>query len=108
MRISDWSSDVCSSDLIQVVDVDLAGDRHLILHHKVMNGVLLAESDAAHVLQHLADLWTYDVCMKEVDSTTGKMLNEHRARPRPLPADGSEEQMTELQYIMRNTSAVFC
>src|SRR3546814_16631617 len=136
MRISDWSSDVCSSDLlirnwrlfhlvddedepalrvdaihnergyrkvrralarqydigwqepdIQVVDVDFAGDRHLILHHKVMNGVLLAESDAAHVLQHLADLWTYDVCLKEVDRTPGKMLKEHRARPRPSPAD---------------------
>src|SRR3546814_8191652 len=108
MRISDWSSDVCSSDLIhnergyrkvrralarqydigwqepdiQVVDVDMAGDRHLILEHNVMNGVLLAESDAAQVLQHLADIWSYDVCLNEVDSATGKVLTEHRAKPR--------------------------
>ncbi len=67
---------------IQIVDVDLAEDRHLILHHHVMNGVLLAESDADQVLQHLADLWTYDVCLKEIDRATGKLLKEHRASPR--------------------------
>src|SRR3546814_3139036 len=104
MRISDWGSDVCSSDLrgyrkvrralarqydigwqepdIQVVDVDMAGDRHLILEHNVMNGVLLAESDADQVLQHLADIWSYDVCLNEVDRATGKVLKEHRAKPR--------------------------
>src|SRR3546814_6391111 len=27
MRISDWSSDVCSSDLLDIVEIDHAGDR---------------------------------------------------------------------------------
>jgi spore cortex formation protein SpoVR/YcgB (stage V sporulation) len=67
---------------IQVVDVDLAGDRHLILHHNVMNGVLMAESDVGPVLQHLADLWSYDVQLKEIDRATGKVLKEHRASAR--------------------------
>lgn len=67
---------------IQIVDVDLAGDRHLILHHNVANGIPLAEDDAGQVLQHLADLWGYDVCMEERDRTTGKVLKEHRASPR--------------------------
>src|SRR3546814_16873106 len=67
---------------IQVVDVDMAGDRHLILEHNVMNGVLLAESDAEQVLQHLADIWSYDVCLNEVDRATGKVLKEHPAKPR--------------------------
>jgi spore cortex formation protein SpoVR/YcgB (stage V sporulation) len=67
---------------IQVVDVDMAGDRHLILQHNVMNGVLLAESYADQVLQHLAAIWGYDVCLNEVDRTSGKTLKEHRAKPR--------------------------
>ena len=52
---------------IQVVDVNLAGDRRLILHHRALNRVLLEERDARFVLQHLADLWGYDVLMKEID-----------------------------------------
>jgi stage V sporulation protein R len=68
---------------IQVVDVDLAGDRHLILQHNVVNGVVLAEKDAQQVLQHLADLWSYDACLKEVDREDGRVLEEHRAKPRP-------------------------
>jgi spore cortex formation protein SpoVR/YcgB (stage V sporulation) len=67
---------------IQVVDVNLAGDRRLILHHRAMNRVLLDERDAKMVLQHLADLWGYDVLMKEVDPATEAVLKEHAATPR--------------------------
>lgn len=67
---------------IQVVDVDLTGDRRLILHHAVLNRVLLEERDARLVLQHVADLWGYDVLLKEVDSTTDSVLKEHAATPR--------------------------
>ena len=68
---------------IQVVDVDLAGDRRLILQHRALNNVLLDECDAAHVLQHLADLWSYDVLLREVDPAGEAVLKEHRASPRP-------------------------
>jgi stage V sporulation protein R len=64
---------------IQIVDVDLAGDRRLIVHHRASNGVLLQEKDAMGVLQHLADLWSYDVVLKEVDPSTGALLKEHCA-----------------------------
>jgi spore cortex formation protein SpoVR/YcgB (stage V sporulation) len=64
-----------------VVDVDLAGDRKLILHHYVRGGALLEEGDAGRVLQHLADLWSYDVVMREVDGDQG-VLKEHTAKPR--------------------------
>jgi stage V sporulation protein R len=67
---------------IQVVDVNLAGDRRLILHHRALNRVLLDERDAKQVLQHLADLWGYDVLMKEVDPVTDAVLKEHSASPR--------------------------
>jgi len=67
---------------IQVVDVDLAGDRKLILQHRAMNRILLAESDAQHVLQHLADLWSYDVVLRETDPDDDTVLKEHGASPR--------------------------
>jgi len=68
---------------IQVVDVNLAGDRRLVLHHRALNRVLLEENDVRHVLQHLADLWSYDVLMKEIDPASGSVLKEHAASPRP-------------------------
>jgi stage V sporulation protein R len=66
---------------VEVVDVDLVGDRRLILHHNVVNGRLLAESDARRVLQHLADLWGYDVLLREIDAA-GVELNDYSCGPR--------------------------
>lgn len=68
---------------IQVVDVDLLGDRRLILHHRALNRVLLDERDTKLSLQHLADLWGYDVLMREIDPGTEAVLKEHAASPRP-------------------------
>ena len=50
---------------IQVVDVDLAGDRRLQLRHDIVNGVSLEEEDAWRVLRHLANLWGYPVVLEE-------------------------------------------
>jgi spore cortex formation protein SpoVR/YcgB (stage V sporulation) len=66
---------------IEVVDVDLAGDRRLVVHHTVVNGRVLAESDAKRVLQHLADLWSYDVVLREVDKDE-TVVKEYAASPR--------------------------
>ncbi|HYH19397.1 MAG TPA: SpoVR family protein, partial [Azospirillum sp.] len=62
---------------IQIVDVDLAGDRKLILHHRVTNGVLLEESDAKAVLRHIANLWGYEVQLIEVSAVSEAVLKEH-------------------------------
>ncbi len=70
---------------IEVVDVDLAGDRHLMLRHTVLHGAQLNETDAKRVLQHLADLWTYNVSLVEVDAAD-KVLKEYVANPRGLAA----------------------
>ncbi len=67
---------------IQIVDVDLAGDRRLILHHRVLDGVVLEESDAKQVLQHVADLWGYEVRLFEIDADDGETLAEHDCSPR--------------------------
>ncbi|MDE2005495.1 MAG: SpoVR family protein [Rhodospirillales bacterium] len=68
---------------IQVVDVDLDGDRTLVLAHRALNRVLLEERDARMVLQHLADLWGYDVVLREIDPAGDQMMREHTASPRP-------------------------
>jgi stage V sporulation protein R len=64
---------------IQVVDVDLAGDRRLELRHNVLEGVTLEEKDADRVLQHLADLWGYEVRL--IESDDGETFVEHKAEP---------------------------
>lgn len=66
---------------IQIVDVDLAGDRKLILHHRVLDGIVLAEEDTDKVLQHVADLWGYDVKLIEQDDA-GTIRGEHAVSPR--------------------------
>ena len=68
---------------IEIQDVDLAGDRRLMLRHAVVNGALLNEADTKIVLQHLADLWGYDVSLTEVDSASC-VLKQHAAYPRKL------------------------
>jgi stage V sporulation protein R len=70
---------------IEVVDVDLAGDRRLMLRHAVVKGAQLNEADARRVLQHLADLWSYDVSLVEVDNTD-TILKEYVVGPRALAA----------------------
>jgi spore cortex formation protein SpoVR/YcgB (stage V sporulation) len=70
---------------IEVVDVDLAGDRRLMLRHAVVKGVQLNEADTRRVLQHLADLWSYDVSLVEIDDTD-TILKEYVVSPRALAA----------------------
>src|SRR5271155_717220 len=68
---------------IEVIDVDLAGDRRLMLRHSVVHGAQLNETDARRVLQHLADLWSYDVSLVEVDAKN-TVLKEYVLSPRGL------------------------
>src|SRR6201985_819097 len=70
---------------IEVVDVDLAGDRRLMLRHAVVKGARLNEVDTKRVLQHLADLWSYDVSLVEVDAND-TVLKEYILNPRGIAA----------------------
>lgn len=68
---------------IQVTDVDLDDTRRLVLRHRVLEGILLHAEDARRVLQHIADLWGYEVVLEEVDAGSGATLKEHRVAARP-------------------------
>jgi stage V sporulation protein R len=67
---------------IQIRDVDLAGDRCLILAHAVHNGVELDEASARAVLEHLSSLWGYGIRLEEVDAKTERVLKTHEVAAR--------------------------
>ena len=51
---------------IEVADVDLLGNRELVLRHNVRDGVKLAEAGREATLKHIRRLWGYDVRLEEV------------------------------------------
>ena len=66
---------------VQVVDVDLADDRRLMLQHRTRPGQLLAPRDAEATLRYVAGLWGYEVRLQEIDVDTGTVLATHTANP---------------------------
>ena len=66
---------------IQVVDVDLSGDRQLRLEHRTHPGQLLAKKDAEATLKYLAVLWGYEIRLHEVDTDTDAVLATHTSKP---------------------------
>jgi stage V sporulation protein R len=56
-----------------------------MLRHAVVKGARLNEVDTKRVLQHLADLWSYDVSLVEVDSNE-TVLKEYVLTPRGVAA----------------------
>src|SRR3546814_4640874 len=101
MRISDWSSDVCSSDLIKVERpdggdasrnlylADLAFDRDSALFHAINRGKLSVAAD----LKDAGDLANVRALIAEAD-----VLIHIR----------SEEHTPELQSLMRTSYAGLC
>lgn len=65
---------------IQVLDVDLLGDRHLRLQHTVHNGVVLAEPGRDATLRHVHNLWGYDVSIAGIDAESGDLVYEAASR----------------------------
>jgi stage V sporulation protein R len=64
---------------VQVVDVDLTGDRTLILAHYVHEGVLLEEKTCRSVLRYAAQLWGYAVKLLEIEAATDKTLKTYES-----------------------------
>src|SRR3546814_3963964 len=114
MRISDWSSDVCSSDLEDDAESRI---RRVTARHGGRPGFEAAGGAARLVREnvHRADIilreparsgWhqltnQFLACVEEADPGRPKQIFEH-------PADRSEEHTSELQSLMRISYAVFC
>ena len=64
---------------IEIVDVDLHGDRRLVLQHVVRKGGVLDALETRRVLRHIATLWGHSIVLREVDYETGRAFAEHGA-----------------------------
>src|SRR3546814_3042470 len=99
MRISDWSSDVCSSDLAEEGDVPFAREADA---GDLAFGPALAEAagheDAVHRLEIGGEVVVglEHLCVQPADVDLDPV--RHR----------SEEHKSELQSLMRISYAVFC
>ncbi len=68
---------------IEVTNADLAGNRRLVLTHRVREERVLEKEECNRTLRHVANLWGYRVRLVEVDDETGKTLNEYDSVPMP-------------------------
>jgi stage V sporulation protein R len=59
---------------IQVADVDLKGDRKLVLEHRVYDGRRLDGRTLRETLRHIREFWGYPVRVREVDAATGSSV----------------------------------
>src|SRR3546814_3147690 len=90
MRISDWSSDVCSSDLNEPTG---EVPRH---RHRIVGGGLVEQHRHVGLSAFTIETEGFDV---------GRCRGAHISHGR---ATRSEEHTSELQSLMRISYAVFC
>src|SRR3546814_7710392 len=124
MRISDWSSDVCSSDLVSRRPLRLLGysrqivesnwklywensrdPYHATLMHPFLStfGILRTDGDYHSVpLQEGRHEYTYSQYDPELKNRTSEASKQIKSIRR------SEEHTSELQSLMRISYAVFC
>src|SRR3546814_1316720 len=117
MRISDWSSDVCSSDLI-VRQQDRAEPAILLLAFGAVRPVeidpglqcLLHRPDRfGSSDQHRFGLARMDRLRGFIDQGLRLVAADDRIHAaRRAHVERSEEHTSELQSLMRNSYAVFC
>src|SRR3546814_9655843 len=124
MRISDWSSDVCSSDLWHACNIRFGGDQlqkgghgqlrieqplihvHVndlraifnLLPGDLDSGMVIASKDQLLELGGAGDVGAFT----NFDANGGCLLGHCSFLPR------SEEHTSELQSLMRISYAVFC
>src|SRR3546814_5876286 len=99
MRISDWSSDVCSSDLI--------AEARVVIHRLDDAASGLAAPDGSGIAATLKSL---DSAAQEIEQLAGQLRRTPRKEALPMKTISarSEEHTSELQSLMRTSYAVFC
>src|SRR3546814_10289290 len=109
MRISDWSSDVCSSDLgVRDWAPAFAGARGRMIRSRRLRGLAsLAAGLLLGATPALAQL-SVDVT-GDIDSSLKIVVPALPAQAEvSTPAGRSEEHTSELQSLMRISYAVYC
>src|SRR3546814_2326504 len=106
MRISDWSSDVCSSDLGH--EADFGGAPHHVQYGapRLMGGGDVEEAELVRA-RRIIDLGLLDRIARVAQVDEVHAL-DHPAIGDVEAGDRSEEHTSELQSLMRISYAVFC
>src|SRR3546814_6608686 len=110
MRISDWSSDVCSSDLMDAVDrFQHSADGKALLNSMTNRGL----KGLAYWHNGMKQLSTNRDKLERPEDVKGLKFRIQasdvlEAQFRQLGANRSEEQTSELQSLMRISYAAFC
>src|SRR3546814_5157256 len=107
MRISDWSSDVCSSDLEQHGD---GAAEHRQRQQQQESCDQYRPYEQRHLVQRHARRAHVEDCGDEVDGAEnrGRAGQVHRENHHVDRHARSEEHTSELQSLMRISYAVFC
>src|SRR3546814_6376924 len=116
MRISDWSSDVCSSDLRKLGDDEIFGYCRLIM---LAGGGTTWRQLGITIYALLSNYEYWQACRDDrslIDSAIHESLRwcpTDPIFPRLVTRDTevagrSEEHTSELQSLMRSSYAVFC
>src|SRR3546814_2067717 len=114
MRISDWSSDVCSSDLSGTALLP-GGTRHGSTRADRSYQSRMRAANSCRVSM-VSEVWTLTPRLWH-GGAHGESRERRDARPQGEGEDGgeekgararSEEHTTELQSLMRSTYAVIC
>src|SRR3546814_8345188 len=115
MRISDWSADVCSSDLILrllVVVIDHGGD--LVVgdpeHCREETEAQIFGGDLVEKISEQRSVVARDRPQGQAQPRSGHHLGEGRDIGHTITSSSmrSEEHTSELQSLMRISYAVFC
>src|SRR3546814_10189832 len=111
MRISDWSSDVCSSDLtfLAVVAGRLEGDAYAVEDRYPLQALALLHQGGVDLSEER--MITHDVVgnlLTAMDYQSRVVYVDDRFDMYPEPLMRSEENTSELQSLMRISYAVFC
>src|SRR3546814_5551446 len=103
VRISDWSSDVCSSDLYLLFCAALACSYKA---SACLSAALRIDRDcASKASARLSAASRIDLACS---SSRVALMSAWRSRFRPCAFSRSEEHTSELQSLMRTSYAVFC
>src|SRR3546814_6725222 len=107
MRISDWGSDVCSSDLGRSTGTRGTGSRNIGVTPR--GGVIGSTAKQAHSLPARQQPRSPRVGRQRQEITDERpRCRRPGGGPRPEVTDRSEEHTSELQSLMRLSYAAFC
>src|SRR3546814_3541620 len=114
MRISDWSSDVCSSDLTGIVAerfggqvLDTLGIENFISVQQT-EGPKLAAQLEAHVKDYEVDVMNVQEAAELIPGGATGLHEVKLKSGASVKGKRSEEHTSELQSLMRNSYAVLC